>query len=56
MNGKNTNSLMRYMRDVHSIEIQGSKHKRELLNMGYYHGFKGYRYIRSSRENSLYPF
>lgn len=48
--GKNTNSLMRHLRDKHNINIQGSKHKRELLNMGYYHGYKGYRYMRSPQN------
>lgn len=45
--GKNTNSLMRHLRDEHKIDIGGSKDKKELLNMGYYHGFKGYRYIKT---------
>ncbi|WOV83900.1 Abi family protein [Sporosarcina jeotgali] len=44
--GKNTNSLMRHLRDNHNIDIQGSKDKKNLMNMGYYHGYKGYRYIK----------
>lgn len=43
--GKTTNGLMRHLRDTHGIEISGSKQKRDLLNIGYYHGYKGYRFI-----------
>ncbi len=43
--GKTTNGLMRHLRDNHGIEISGSKQKRALLNIGYYHGYKGYRFI-----------
>ncbi|MEC1771964.1 Abi family protein [Schinkia azotoformans] len=43
--GKTTNGLMRHLRDTHGIEINGSKQKRDLLNIGYYHGYKGYRFI-----------
>lgn len=52
--GKNTNSLMRHLRDKHDIKIQGSKNKTELLNMGYYHGYKGYRYIRNPKNRIPY--
>lgn len=48
--GKTTNGLMRHLRDTHNINIQGSKHKTELLNMGYYHGYKGYRFINQSQN------
>ena len=37
---------MRHLRDNKNMDIQGSKHKRELLQMGYYHGYKGYRFIK----------
>ena len=43
---------MRHLRDEHNISINGSKNKRDLLNMGYYHGFKGYRFIGQS-ENRI---
>lgn len=52
--GKNTNSLMRHLRDEHGIAINGSKNKRDLLNMGYYHGYKGYRFIGKSSETIPY--
>lgn len=42
---KTTNALMKYLRDNKGIDISG-KQKRKLMNMGYYHGYKGYRYIR----------
>ena len=42
---KSTDSLMKYLRDKHNINIQGSSHKRKLRNIGYYHGYKGYRFI-----------
>jgi len=43
---------MRTLRDKHDIDIGGSKHKTELLNMGYFHGYKGYRFIKKS-ENKI---
>lgn len=50
--GKTINGLMRHLRDQHGITINGSKNKKELLNMGYYHGYKGYRFIGKS-ENKI---
>ena len=47
MRVKTTNALMKYLRDKHNIKIGGSKDKLNLINMGYYHGYKGYRYINS---------
>jgi len=41
---KTINSLMSYMRDNKNININGSKDKRNLRYMGYFHGYKGYRY------------
>lgn len=37
---------MRHIRDVHGIEISGSNQKRKLLEMGYYHGYKAFRFHR----------
>ena len=45
MKVKTTNALMKYLRDNHNISIGDSKDKRNLINLGYYHGYKGYRYI-----------
>lgn len=44
---KSTNSLMKYLREVKHIDINGSKQKLELMNVGYYHAYKGYRFIKS---------
>lgn len=44
---KSTDGLMRYLRDKKGISISGSSQKRKLMNIGYYHGYKGYRYIYS---------
>ncbi len=40
--------LMRYLRKKHLISIK-SRQSQDLRNMGYYHGFKGYRFIRTPR-------
>ncbi len=42
---KTINGLMKYLRDSKGLQISGSYQKRKLMNMGYYHGYKGYRYI-----------
>lgn len=52
--GKTTNGLMRHLRDKHSIEISGSKQKKDLLNIGYYHGYKGYRFIGQANHQIPY--
>ena len=52
--GKTTNALMRHMRNEHDIYIQGSKQKQNLLNMGYYHGYKALRFIKSRDDDQKY--
>ena len=52
MRVKTTNALMKYLRDNHNISIGASKDKRNLINIGYYHGYKGYRYI-SNPKNTI---
>ena len=47
---KTTNALMKYLRDTHNISICDSKDKRNLINIGYYHGYKGYRYINNPQN------
>lgn len=37
------NSLMKHIRSK-GIDINGSSQKKVLMNVGYYHGYKGYRY------------
>ncbi len=51
---KSTDSLMRYLRITHNISISGSNHKRHLKNIGYYHGYKGYRFIRKPTDKILF--
>lgn len=50
---KSTNALMKYLRDNKGIAISGAQ-KRKLMNMGYYHGYKGYRYI--SKPSNQIPY
>ena len=45
-NIKTINGLMKYLRNTHKIKIDGSSDKLKLKNIGYYHGYKGYRYIK----------
>jgi len=45
---KSVDGLMRYLRDKKGISISGSTQKRKLRNIGYYHGYKGFRFIGKS--------
>ena len=47
MSYKNIDGLMRHLRSNH-VAISGSKEKRQLLNTGYFHGYKGYRFFGTS--------
>lgn len=49
---KSINSLMKYLRNKHNVNISGSNQKRKLRNIGYYHGYKGYRFI-SNPNNKI---
>lgn len=49
MGYKKTDALMRHLRDS-GIEIKGGKQKRQLINTGYFHGYKGYRFFGTSRK------
>ena len=51
---KSIDGLMRYMRDKKNINIYGSGQKRKLRNIGYYHGYKGYRFIGKATNAILY--
>ena len=53
MKVKTINSLMKYMRNHHHIRIEGSKSKNSLLNNGYYHSYKGYRYINNKYNKAI---
>lgn len=45
MSYKTTNGLMKHLRDT-GIDINGHTEKKQLINTGYYHGYKGYRYFK----------
>ncbi|WP_444707161.1 Abi family protein [Megasphaera elsdenii] len=45
MSYKNIDELMDYLRGL-GIEIQGDIQKEQLRNMGYFHGYKGYRFYK----------
>lgn len=49
MSYKTTDGLMRHLRNNH-ISISGSKEKRQLMNTGYFHGYKGYRFFNNSHQ------
>lgn len=50
MGYKSINGLMRHLRDDNHIRISGATQKRWLLNTGYFHGCKGYRFFKHSSE------
>ncbi len=41
---KSPDALMRHLRD-NGISISGSSQKQQLINTGYFHGYKGYRFF-----------
>ena len=49
MSYKTTDGLMRHLRN-NGIAISGSKQKRQLVNTGYFHGYKGYRFFGNSKN------
>ena len=53
-NPKTINALMKYLRNKKGIKISGTSDKRKLMNIGYYHGYKGYRYINKPSNQINY--
>ena len=51
---KSINQLMRHLRDNCNIDINASYQKRQLINYGYYHGYKGYRFVRRAIDRIPY--
>lgn len=49
MSYKSTDGLMRHLRS-NGIAISGSAEKRQLVNTGYFHGYKGYRFFGNARN------
>ena len=43
---------MRHLRNDCNIQISGSYQKQQLISYGYYHGYKGYRFIKN-RHNQI---
>lgn len=48
------NGLMRHLRNNCNISISGSYQKQQLTSYGYYHGYKGYRFVRNSSNRIPY--
>ena len=51
---KNIDSLMEYMQIEKNIKIDGSLQKKQLRYMGYFHGYKGYRYHNKPNNQFSY--
>lgn len=49
MGYKSIDGLMRHLRN-NGIKIEGSAQKRQLINTGYFHGYKGYRFFKQSNR------
>lgn len=48
------NGLMRHLRNNCNIQISGSYQKQQLISYGYYHGYKGYRFVRNNSNQIPY--
>lgn len=48
------NALLKYMRVKKDISINGSKEKKQLMNIGYFHGYKGYRFVCDPTQELKY--
>lgn len=51
---KTINALMKYLRLQKGITISGSSQKQKLRSIGYYHGYKGYRFFNLPRNQLAY--
>lgn len=51
---KSTNALMEHLRH-NGIAISGDSQKQQLINTGYFHGYKGYRFFMSSSKQLPLP-
>lgn len=55
MNSPQTiNGLMRHLRNDCNVQISGSKQKKQLISYGYYHGYKGYRFVKDASHQLPY--
>ena len=48
------NQLMEYLRNHHQISVKNNQ-AQSLRNIGYYHGYKGYRFIRVPSQRIHFP-
>ena len=48
------NGLMRHLRNDCNISISGSYQKQQLVSYGYYHGYKGYRFVKNTLNQIPY--
>lgn len=48
------NGLMRHLRNNCNIKIKGTFQKQQLISYGYYHGYKGYRFIKNRHNQIAY--
>lgn len=48
------NGLMRHLRNDCNISISGSYQKQQLISYGYYHGYKGYRFVKNALNQIPY--
>ena len=53
MSYKTTDALMRHLRES-GIAISGAKQKWQLVNTGYFHGYKGYRFFGKAQRKLPY--
>lgn len=51
---KNLEGLLCYLQQEKGIKISGAEQIQQFRNMGYYHGYKGYRYIGNARNRVAY--
>ena len=51
---KTINGLMKYLRETHNVIIEGSNSKQKLMSIGYFHGYKGYRYIKNPNNKLIF--
>lgn len=49
MGYKTTDALMQHLRDS-GITIDGAEQKQQLINTGYFHGYKGYRFFKNAQN------
>ena len=47
MGYKKIDDLVEHLNE-NGIEISGNEQKRNLINTGYYHGYKGYRFFKDA--------